>query len=316
MRTWLFALLVALPTIALAQTYPARAVQVIVPFPAGSAPDIVARTLTERLSATWAQPVVVENRPGAGGIPGMTALIKSPPTGYTLAIVPATVLTLTPFLFKEARFDVDRDIVPVAPVATTPLVLAVRPESGMRSLSDLVAAAKKRPDQIEVAVIANGATHYGLQYFNSVAGLKLFPVPYNGSPAALAAVLGGHHVALFDGLAPMLGSVRAGKLVPLAVSSAARLPGYENLPTIAETYPGFTVGGWLGVFAPAGTPTAVIERVNADVTAVLKDPAVTARLAELIFYPFAGTPAELADFVKRERVLWTKIARDAGIQPQ
>jgi tripartite-type tricarboxylate transporter receptor subunit TctC len=316
MRTLLFAVLLVAPMVCPAQAFPTRPVQVIVPFPAGSAPDIVARTLTERLGATWGQGVVVENRPGAGGIPGMTALIKSPPTGYTLAMVPATVLTLTPFLFKEARFDPDRDIVPVAPVATTPLVLAVRPESGIRSLVDLVAMAKKSPDKVEVAVLANGATHYGLQYFNSVAGIRLFPVPYNGSPATLAAVLGGHHPALFEGLAPLLGSVRSGKLTPIAVSSSSRLPGYENVPTIAETYPGFSVGGWLAVFAPAGTPTPVIERVNADVGAVLRDPAVVARLAELIFYPFAGSPAELAEFVKRERVLWTKIARDAGIQPQ
>ena len=315
MRTWLFALLM-LPLACLAQPYPARPVQVIVPFPAGSAPDIVARTLTERLSAAWKQGVVVENRPGAGGIPGMNALIKSPPTGYTLAIVPATVLTITPFVFREARFDVDHDIVPVAPVATTPLVFAARPESGIRSLADLVAAAKQSPDKVEVAVLANGATHYGLQYFNSVAGVKLFPVPYNGSPAALAAVLGGHHPATFEGLAPLLGSVRAGKLALLAVSSPSRLPGYENVPTVAETYPGFSLSGWLGVFAPAGTPPGVIDRVNADVDTVLRDPAVVARLRELIFYPFSGTPAELADFVKRERVLWTKIARDAGIQPQ
>lgn len=315
MRTWLFALFL-LPIACFAQSWPARPVQVIVPFPAGSAPDIVARTLTDRLAATWGQGVVVENRPGAGGIPGMTALIKSPPTGYTLAIVPATVLTLTPFLFKEARFDVDRDIVPVAPLTTTPLVFAVRPESGIRSLADLVAMARKSPDKVEVAVLANGATHYGLQYFNSVAGVKLFPVPYNGSPATLAAVLGGHHPAVFEGLAPLLGSMRAGKLTLLAVSSASRLPGYESVPTVAETYPGFTLNGWLGLFAPAGTPPGVIERVNADVNAVLRDQQVVARLAELIFYPFAGSPAELADFVKRERVLWTKIARDAGIQPQ
>ena len=316
MRTWLFALLLAIPMACCAQAYPARPVQLIVPFPAGSAPDIVARTLAERLSAAWGQGVVVENRPGAGGIPGMNALIKSPPTGYTLAVVPATVLTLTPFVFKEARFDVDRDIVPVAPVATTPLVFAARPESGIRSLADLVAAAKQSPDNVEVAVLANGATHYGLQYFNSVAGVRLFPVPYNGSPAALAAVLGGHHPATFEGLAPLLGSVRAGKLALLAVSSSSRLPGYENVPTVAETYPGFSLSGWLGVFAPAGTPSAVIDRVNADVRAALKEPAVVARLRELIFYPFSGTPAQLADFVKRERVLWTKIARDAGIQPQ
>jgi tripartite-type tricarboxylate transporter receptor subunit TctC len=315
MRTWLFAVLLV-PMACLAQAFPSRPVQVIVPFPAGSAPDIVARTLTERLSATWGQGVVVENRPGAGGIPGMTALIKSPPTGYTLAIVPATVLTLTPVLFKEARFDPDRDIVPVAPVATTPLVLAVRPESGIRSLGELVAMAKKSPDKVEVSVLANGATHYGLQYFNSVAGIRLFPVPYNGSPAALAAVLGGHHPATFEGLAPLLGSVRAGKLTLLAVSSASRLPGYENVPTIAESYPGFSVGGWLAVFAPAGTPSSVVDRVNADVNAVLKDPQIVTRLAEVIFYPFSGAPAEVADFVKRERVLWTKIARDAGIQPQ
>lgn len=316
MRTWLFALLMALPVVSLAQPYPARAVQVIVPFPAGSAPDIVARTLTDRLSATWGQGVVVENRPGAGGIFGMTALIKSPPTGYTLAIVPATVLTLTPFLFKEARFDVDRDIVPVAPLTTTPLVFAVRPESSIRSLADLVAMAKKSPDKVEVAVLANGATHYGLQYFNSVAGVKLFPVPYNGSPATLAAVLGGHHPAVFEGLAPLLGSVRAGKLTLLAVSSASRLPGYESVPTVAETYPGFTLNGWLGLFAPAGTPPGVIERANTDVNAVLRDQQVVTRLAELIFYPFAGSPAELAEFLKRERVLWTKIAREADIQPQ
>ena len=315
MRTWLFALLLC-PLACFAQSYPARPVQVIVPFPAGSAPDIVARTLTERLGTTWGQGVVVENRPGAGGIPGMNALIKSPPTGYTLAIVPATVVTLTPFVFKEARFDVDRDIVPVAPLATTPLVFAARPESGIRTLADLVAAAKQSPDKVEVAVLANGATHYGLQYFNSVAGVKLFPVPYNGSPAALAAILGGHHPATFEGLAPLLGSVRAGKLTLLAVSSTSRLPGYENVPTVAETYPDFTLNGWLGLFAPAGTPPAIIERVNADVNTVLKDPQVVARLREVIFYPFSGTPQELADFVKRERVLWTKIARDAGIQPQ
>ena len=288
----------------------------IIPFPAGTAPDIVTRTLTERLGALWGQPVVVENRPGAGGIPGMTALIKAAPTGYTLAIVPSTVFALTPYLFKEARFDAERDVAPVAPVSTTTFALAVRPESQIRSVAELVAAAKRSPDKMEVAVIANGATQYGMQFFNSVAGTKLFVVGYNGSPAALGAVLGSHHVALFDGLAPMLGSVRAGRLNVLAVSAASRLPGYENVPTLAETFPGFTVGGGLGLFAPAGTPAAIIERVNADVNTVLKDPQVVARLAELIFYPFPGTPGDLAEYLKRERALWARIAKEADIKPQ
>jgi tripartite-type tricarboxylate transporter receptor subunit TctC len=307
----------AAPLVAAAQEWPARPVHMIVPFPAGTAPDLVARLVGERLGATWHAQVVVENRPGAGGIPGVRALVQSPADGYTLGLAPATTLTLAPALLRQPPFDVERDVAPVALVATTPFMIAAHPGSGIASLAQLLDAAKSQPGKINVAVVAvYSASHLLTELLNSTAGIRLVAVPYNGTPNALAAVISGQTQAMVDAYGQLAPQAQAGKLRALAVTSARRLPDHPELPTVAETLAGFELTGWVAVMAPASTPAGVIDKANRDVNAALADSQLAARLAQLGFYPTPGTPGRLADLIRDERARWAKIARDAGVQPQ
>lgn len=300
-----------------AQSWPARPVRLIVPIAAGTLTDITARLVADRLRAIWGQQIVVDNRGGAGGILGMSTLARSAPDGYTFGFVPASTLTLTPILFRNPQFDAERDIAPVAAVVTTPFMVAVHPGTGIESFGDLVSRARAQPDKLNIAVLArNTAVHLAGELLGSAAGIRLYVVPYKGATDAVASVVSGDNALTIGGIATMSGLVKAGKLRAIVVTSRQRLPGYESVPTVAETVPGFEVHGWFGIVAPTGTPAAVIEQVNRDVNAVLRMPDVVARLAEFGAYPYGGSPAAMGEFIRAERPIWAKLARDLGIQPE
>jgi len=300
-----------------AQSWPAKPVRLLMPFPAGTGPDVVARLLGSRLGGIWGQQVVVENRPGAGGVAGMNALVHSAPDGYTMALVPTTVITLTPVLLKDPLFDAGRDVVPVAMVATTPFMIAVNPGVGAGTLAELIQLAREQPGKINVAVVALfSGTHLTTEMLNVAAGIRLFPVPYNGSPNAVVAAVTGQSHAIVDSIGVVAPQWRAGKLRLLAVTSPQRLPNYPDLPAVAETLPGFQMIGWVAVFAPRNVPAAIVEKVNRDVNTAIQVPELAAKLVEIGFYPSPGSAAGFAEFVKTERERWGKIARDAGVQPQ
>ncbi len=310
-------LLLAAAAGAQAQTWPARPVHFIVPAPAGTAPDIITRLVANKLSPIWGQQVVVENRPGAGGIPGMTAVARAAPDGYTFGLVMATVVTLTPHLFKNPQYDIDTQFTPVAMVGTGPMFVVVTPDLGINSLADLIARAKKEPDKLNFAPpLLNSVPHLAGVMLSNAAGIKLHLVPYTGSVAAAQATMTGETQVMIDGIPALAAFVKAGKLQALAVTSTERVPGYENLPTLAETFPGLEAIGWFSVLGVAKTPQDILARVNRDTNKVIAEPDIVTRFADLGVFPAPGTIQDAAAFIAKERKLWAGVVKDARIQPQ
>ena len=316
-RVLLAALMLCLAGAAEAQTWPAKPVHIIVPAPAGTAPDIITRLVANKLTPLWGSQVVVENRPGAGGIPGMTAIARAAPDGYTLGLVMATVLTLTPHLYKDPQFNVDTQFAPVAMVGTSPMLLVVNPGLGVNSVADLAALAKQRPDSLNFAPpLLNSVPHLAGEMLSTAADIKLHLVPYSGSVAAATATMTGESQVMIDGIPALAPYVKDGKLKALAVTSKQRLPGYEDLPTLDESFPGLEAIGWFSVLAVAGTPADIVNRVNRDVNTVIADPEIVARFADLGVYPSPNSMQDAAAFIAVERKRWAATIRDAGIQPQ
>lgn len=302
--------------VALAQSWPSRPVRLIVPAGAGAAPDVVARLLGERLGAAWGQGVVVENRPGAGGIPGMSALARSANDGYTLGFVPAAMGTLTPLVFKNPQFNPDTDLLPVATVGISPLMLVAPASSGVQNLADLARLGKANPGKVNFAAAQiNSLPHLAGELVSKMGGMDLFTVPYPAPPAAISAVLAGDAAVTADGIPGLINHVRSGRLRALAVTSAQRLPGLD-FPTVAETYPGYEMVGWFQIIVPAGTPAAIAERINADVNRITQSPEVVARLGELGVYPRQDSLAASREFFASQQRAMKKLVSDLGIQPQ
>lgn len=313
----LLSLVSTVTTPAMAQAWPSKPVRMIVPFPAGATPDVIARLVAERLSATWGQPVIVDNRPGAGGIPGMSALVRSPNDGYTIGFIPAAVLTLTPELYKNPQFNPDTDIVPVASVGTSPMMIVVNQSSDIKTLADLVKATKAQPGQITFAAAQlNSVPHLTGEMLGKAMGAPMMTVPYTGSPQAITALLSNEAVVTIDGMAALIPNVKAGKLRALAVMSKERLPGYEAVPVAGDTVKGIESIGWFSIYAPTGTPASVVEQVNRDINKIVVAPDLVARFAELGVYPKTGTPKQLGDFVGEQRALWKRVVTDLKLQPQ
>ncbi|WP_309684273.1 tripartite tricarboxylate transporter substrate binding protein [Polaromonas sp.] len=301
----------------MAQTWPSKPVRLIVPFPAGAAPDVIARLVADRLGTAWGQAVFVDNRPGAGGIPGMAALVRSPADGYTLGFVPAAVVTLTPELYKNPQFNLDTDLVPVAAIGTSPMMIVVNQSSDIKTLADLVKAAKAQPGKVNFAAAqTNSVPHLTGEMLGRATGTSIFTVPYSGSAAASTALLANEVAFTVDGLPALTQYVKAGKFRALAVTSHDRLPGFENVPAAGETVKGFESLGWFSIYAPTGTPVSVIEQVNRDINKVIQAPDLVARLADLGVYPKPGTPKALGAFVQEQRSVWKKAVADLGLQPQ
>jgi len=311
---WLAALCVPQ---ALAQGYPNKAVHLIVPFTAGSATDILARTFGQKLSEAWGQPVIVENRPGAGGTIGAAVVAKSPPDGYTL-LVHSAAQAYNASIYANLPYDTSRDFVDVVPLAGQPNVLVVSPALGVKSVAELIALAKQKPGALNVGSAGTGSgTHINAEKFKLAAGIDVVHVPYKGTPEALNDTLAGRVTFFFSPISAALPNIREGKLVALGVSTAKRSSALPDVPTIAESgLPGFDYNLWVGVFAPAGTPPDVVDKISADVGRALQSSDVKQRLATMGAEPMPMSPAEFHKFMQTEIDDSAKVVKAAGITTQ
>lgn len=268
----------------LAQNYPTRPVKVIVGFSPGGTIDVVARIIGERLSSKLGQPFVIENRTGANGMIAAEAVARSEPDGHTIFVSNSSTITLNPTLFKDLRYNPERDFTPITTVVSVPLILAVNPENpnsaNIKTLADFVAAVKQKPGELPYASAGNGnITHLAFEQLSQRAGIKMIHVPYRGAAMAQVAALSQEAFAIFDTLS-VIEHVKSGKLRALAVSSPERLAALPDVPTVAESgYPGFDITFWVGVFVPKATPAAVVKILQEQITSAAADPTVQARLA-------------------------------------
>jgi tripartite-type tricarboxylate transporter receptor subunit TctC len=299
-----------------AETWPARPVRIVVGFAPAGVADITSRLIAQWLSVRLGSQFTVENRTGAGGNLAAEIVVKSPPDGYTLFQLGVPV-AVNPTLYGNLNFDYLRDIVPVAPVDRVANVMIVHPSAPARTVADFIAQAKAQPGTLSVATGGNGSTpHMFAELFQMMAGVKLVTIAYRGGGPALIDMLGGQIDVMFDPLPESIGYIRAGKLRPLAMTSAARSPALPDVPTVGEFVPGYEATGWQGLGAPRGTPPEIIERLNRAVNEALADPSFTARLAELGAEPFAATPAAFGQFIVDETAKWSKVVRAAGIKAE
>ena len=308
----------ALHAAAAAEAYPARPVRFVVAFPPGGGTDIIARSIAQKLAERIAQQVVVDNRPGAGGNIGTDIVAKSAPDGYTMLMGSAGPLAINANLFGKMPFDPIRDLAPVTLAASTPNVLLVHPSLRAASVGDLIALAKARPGEINFASSGYGTpAHLAGELFNSMARVKLVHVPYKGAAPALADLLGGQVQLMFSTMPPALPHVKDGKLRALAVTSAKRSPATPELPTVDEiALPGFEANTWHGVVVPAGTPAAIVARLNREIVAILHLPDVVERFSSQGAEALGSTPEEFAAYIRSETVKWAKVVRDSGAKAE
>jgi len=300
-----------------AQNFPNKPVHIIVAFTAGSATDILGRTYGQKLSEIWGQPVVVENRPGAGGTIGAAVVAKAPADGYTL-LVNSAAQAYNPSIYQDLPFDTVKDFANIAALGGQPNVLVVAPSSGIKTVAELIALAKQKPGQLNYASAGTGSgTHINGEKFKLAAGIDVVHVPYKGTPEALTDTIAGRVTYFFAPISAALPFVRDGKVLALAVSTAKRSSVLPNVPTIAESgVPGFDYSLWVGLFAPAGTPPAVVEKIAKDVRTAEQSADVKERFATLGAEPMPMTPQEFAKFVKTEIDESAKVIKAAGIKAQ
>ena len=299
-------------------TFPTKPVRLIVPFTPGGSTDILARAIGQKLTEGWGQAVVIDNRPGAGGIIGMETAAKSAPDGYTLVMGHIGTLAANPALYKSLPYDPVKDYAPVTLLARVPNVLAVGPAVSSRNVAELVALAKSRPGKLDYGSGGNGsAAHLATEYFKLKAGIDVQHVPYKGTAPALADLLGGQIAFVITGLPPVLPHAKAGKLRILGVASAQRLKQFPDIPTIAESgVPGYEATQWYGILAPAGTPKELVAKLNADIVKALHDPSVADKLAAEGADPVGNSSDEFGAFIKTEIELWGKVIRATGAKPE
>ncbi len=296
-----------------AQTFPAKPVRIIVPFPAGGPSDLLTRMMAPRLTEIWGQQITVDNRPGAGTIIGTELGAKAAPDGYTITLV-STGHATNPGLHSKLPYDTLADFAPVTLGTTLPMVIVAHPSFAAHTFKEFIALAKTHPGEIGFATSGNGTTgHLGGELLKSVAHVNLIHIPYKGSAPAIADVLGGQVATTFDGLPAGLPHVQAGKLNALAVMSTERSPLLPNLVTIAESgYPGFSADSWFGFVVPAKTPPAIVKQLNADMVKVVKLPEIRDRLIAMGYRPIANTSEEFDAFIRAEITKWAKVIKDSG----
>lgn len=306
----------ALP--ARAQAWPARPIRLVVPFPPGSSPDIIARLLAEPLAHALGQAIVVDNKPGAGGNLGTGAVAKAEPDGYTFLFTIQGPLVTAPLLSKSLGYDPLKDLLPVTLVATSPNVLVVDPKLGVDTLADFVRVAKQRKGQLNYGSVGNGsAAHLAMESFKARAGLDIVHVPYQGFPQVVNAILAGQVQAGFMVPGIAIGQVKAGKLKALGVTTLGRFGALPDLPTFVEQgYAGFEAISWQAVLAPARTPQPVIDRVSAELVRIIKSDEVRGRILGQYFSAAGTAPEALASLMKSERERWGKVIKAAGVQPE
>jgi tripartite-type tricarboxylate transporter receptor subunit TctC len=305
----------ALSSGALTQTWPARPIRIVVPFPPGQATDILARVMADQLTRALGQQVVAENRPGAGGSIGADVVAKAAPDGYTLLMVTISTHGIAPAIYPKLPYDAQKDFAPIANIGLTPQVLMASLKSGIASVPDLVAKAKAGAD-LNYGSSGNGAaSHLAVEMLKSAAGIKLTHVPFKGNADALMALQAGDIQLLSDAVPGAVGPINAGKVKALGIADQRRSPFLPDVPTIAEQgIQGVVAVGWIGLSAPARTPEAILDRISAEVTRILNQPDVLEKLKSLAFVPARESRQEFEAYIALENVKWRKIVQDAGVR--
>jgi tripartite-type tricarboxylate transporter receptor subunit TctC len=297
-----------------AQNWPDKPIKFVVAAPAGSSIDVLARVIGDKLKDRLGQSIVVENRPAAGGTGATDFVAKSPPDGYTMLMSFNGPLAFGPHLYAKLPYDPQKDLVPVVTTSSQPNVLAVTANLPANSVKELVAYAKANPGKLNFASVGNGSSsHLTMELLKSTAGIDIVHVPFNGSPPAVTATMQGETQMIFAVMQPLQGQIQAGRLRALAVTSKTRFPLLPDLPTIAENgFPGFEALAWNGVLVPTGTPGSVVQRLNSEINAILKDASVKSALNAQGFELIGGTPEDFANLIKSESDKWAPVIRKTG----
>jgi tripartite-type tricarboxylate transporter receptor subunit TctC len=301
---------------AAAQQYPSKPVRIIVPFAPGGGSDFIARFMAQRLTESFGSQVIVENKPGAGGVLGIEQGIKAPADGYTLTLI-ASSYTVNPSIYK-LNFDPVTDITPIIQMSQGPLLVVVTPALPVKSIKELIALAKSKPGEVTFASSGQGSViHLATELFDTMAKIKMNHIPYKGTGPALTDTLAGQTNVFFSSTANAMPHVKAGKLRAIAVTTAKRIPALPDVPTVAESgVPGYDVVLWHGLIGPKGLPKAVVDRINGDVTKSLKLKETAEQLQNDGVAPAGGTPEQFAAQIKKEIGIWKKVAADAGVKQE
>jgi tripartite-type tricarboxylate transporter receptor subunit TctC len=302
------------PTLAAAQAWPAKPIRFVVPYPAGGPLDAVARLVGQRVSESVKQPVIVENKAGAGGNIGADLVAKSAPDGYTILMGAVATHAINPTLYASVPYDAQKDFIPVTQIASTPNVLVVNPALPVHDVREFIAYAKAHPGQLNFGSGSTGsAGHLAGELFKSLAGVQMTHVPYKGAAPAMNDLIAGNINLMFDNLASSLGQIKAGKVRALAVTTAKRSGLAPDLPTIAESgLPGFDINTWFGLFVPAATPPAIVDRLHDEFVKALNEPDVRAKMLALGAEPVGNTPAQFAAYIRSEAEKYAKLVKASG----
>jgi tripartite-type tricarboxylate transporter receptor subunit TctC len=300
---------------AAAQTYPTKPVRYVVPFPAGGSPDIIARLITERFTKTWGQQVLVENRTGAGGTVGAAYAAKSAPDGYTLFQCNIASSAIAPSLYAKMPYDHQRDFTPISRIGLTPNVLVVHPSMPTRSVKEFIAYARTYPGKLSYGTSAAGSSQLlTMELFKLTAKIDVVFIPYKGAPQSLTDTIGGQIPCTVQSAPGVLSAIQAGRVRPLAVTSLKRIPQLPDVPTMHETaLPDFEVNSWYGLCGVAGTPAPILDKVHADLTAVLRLPEIQQRMRDLVIEVAPTSPQEFAKFIRAETERWARVINAANI---
>ena len=306
------------PATSSAQSFPTKPVRYVVPFPAGGSPDIIARLITERFTRMWGQQVLVDNRPGAGGTVGAAFAAKSPPDGHTLFQCNIASSAIASSFYAKLPYDHARDFAAISLIGKTPNVLVVHPSMPARSVKDFIAYARANPGKLSYGTSAAGSSQQlAMELFKLTAKIEIVFVPYKGAPQALTDVIGGQIPSSVQSAPGVLSAVETGRVRALAVTSLKRIPQLPAVPTMHESaLPGFEVNTWYGLCAPAGTPAPVLDKVHADLTAVLRMPEIQQRMKDLVIEVAPTSPQDFAKFMGAETARWARVIKAANIQQE
>lgn len=306
-------LTVAASTATMAQTYPTKPVKIVIPFAPGGGTDVIARLVSEKLQARLGKPIVIDNKPGASAIIGTEAVARAAPDGHTLLLVNNAIVT-NPFLYKLS-FNTETSFAPITVMATTPNLLVANPSAPFKTVKELIDYAKSKPGEVSVGSSGVGQpSHLAAELLQQEAGIKLLTVQYKGTGGSLADLVGGQIMLSFGTLPSFLSQIKAGKLRPIAVASKERSSALPDVPTVAETVPGFEMLTWFALFAPAKTPKEIIDRLHKEVSAILNEPDIRKRIEEDGFEPGGNTPEQLGEMFRSEMAKWGKVIKEANIK--
>lgn len=301
-------------TTSYAQSFPTRPMRIIAQFTPGTSTDIMARVVAQKLSASFNQQVIVDNRPGAGGVLGTEIGAKATPDGHTLTMAVSSAFGINPTLYSKLPYDAIKDFEPLMNLALTPQTLMASSSAPFKTVKEFVALARDKPGTINYASLGSGSTsHLTSEMFRAAAGIRINHVPFKGSADAHTQLIGGQVPVMFDAIPAAMPHIKSGRLRGLGIATLKRSPFLPDLPTIAESgYAGFEAVGWIGIAAPAKTPVAVLDKLNAELQRILNEPDVKERLNTLAFTPVGGTRKEFGDYMKAEIAKWGKAVKESG----